>query len=136
MTLPGSDWTMIDTAELWSECSANLRRQVPEPTYNAWLAPLALVEVCANKFVVAAPNTMVVELVTTRFQTLIENVLADVTGITSPEVELVVQAHVMARAGRRRRRAGARRLRSRRGADGGQRPLARHWGARERPSSQ
>ncbi len=95
MTLPGSDWTMIDTAELWSECSANLRRQVPEPTYNAWLAPLALVEVCANKFVVAAPNTMVVELVTTRFQTLIENALADVTGITSPEVELVVQAHVM-----------------------------------------
>ena len=96
MTLPGSDWTIIDTAELWSECSANLRRQVPEPTYNAWLAPLSLIEVCANKFVVAAPNTMVVELVTTRFQTLIEQVLADITGIASPEVELVVQAPVMA----------------------------------------
>jgi len=33
MILPGRDWTMTDTAEqLWSTCSAHLRRQVPEPT--------------------------------------------------------------------------------------------------------
>ena len=43
----------------------------------------------------AAPNSMVLELVTTRFQTLIEQVLAEVTGIASPEVELVVQAPVV-----------------------------------------
>jgi len=30
---------MTDTAEqLWSTCSAHLRRQVPEPTFNAWIA--------------------------------------------------------------------------------------------------
>ncbi len=88
----GRDWTMTDTAELWSTCSANLRRQVPEPTWNAWLAPLSLVEACAPKFVVSAPNSMVLELVTTRFQQLIQQVLADVTGTASPDVELVVQA--------------------------------------------
>ena len=86
---------MTDTAELWSTCSASLRRQVPEPTYNAWIAPLSLVEVCANKYVVSAPNTMVIELVATRFQTLIEQVLADVTGTPSPDVELVIQAPVV-----------------------------------------
>jgi chromosomal replication initiator protein len=86
---------MTDTAELWSTCSANLRRQVPEPTFNAWIAPLSLVEACANKFVVSAPNSMVLELVTTRFQTLIQQVLADVTGTISPAVELVVQAPVV-----------------------------------------
>ena len=71
---------------------AHLRRQVPEPTFNAWIAPLSLVEACAPKFVVAAPNTMVLQLVTTRFYTLIQEVLADVTDIASPDVELVVQA--------------------------------------------
>ena len=88
----GRDWTMTDTAELWSTCSANLRRQVPEPTWNAWLAPLSLVEASAPRFVVSAPNSMVLELVTTRFQQLIEQVLADVTGTASPDVELVIQA--------------------------------------------
>jgi chromosomal replication initiator protein len=83
---------MTNTAELWSTCSANLRRQVPEPTWNAWLAPLSLVEACAPRFVVSAPNSMVLELVTTRFQALIQQVLADVTGTASPDVELVVQA--------------------------------------------
>ena len=83
---------MTTTAELWSTCSANLRRQVPEPTWNAWLAPLSLVEACDPRYVVSAPNSMVLELVTTRFQTLIQQVLADATGTVSPDVELVVQA--------------------------------------------
>jgi chromosomal replication initiator protein len=83
---------MTDTAELWSTCSANLRRQVPEPTWNAWLAPLVLIEASAPRFVVAAPNSIVLELVTTRFQALIEQVLADATGTSGPSLEMVVQA--------------------------------------------
>jgi chromosomal replication initiator protein len=83
---------MTDTAELWSTCLAHLRRQVPEPTFNAWIAPLSLVEACAPRFVVSAPNSMVLQLVTTRFYTLIQEVLSDVTEIASPDVELVVQA--------------------------------------------
>ncbi len=96
MIVPGRDWTMTDTAEqLWSTCSAHLRRQVPEPTFNAWIAPLALVEACPPRFVVSAPNSVVLELVMTRFHTLLEEVLAEVTGTASPEVELVVQAPVV-----------------------------------------
>ncbi len=91
----GRDWTMTDTDDIWSTCLAHLRRQVPEPTFNAWIAPLSLVEACSPRFVVAAPNTMVLQLVTTRFYTLIQEVLSDVTDIASPDVELVVQAPVV-----------------------------------------
>ena len=83
---------MSDLPELWATCAAILRAQVPEPTYNAWLAPLVLVEVSGSRGVVAAPNSMVREQVATRFQTLIEQALADATGLPSFEVELIVQA--------------------------------------------
>ena len=96
MILPGRDGTMTATADqLWSTCSAHLRRQVPEPTFNAWIAPLALVDARPPKFVVSAPNSVVLELVMTRFYTLIQEVLAEVTGTASPDVELVVQAPVV-----------------------------------------
>ncbi len=86
----GRDWNMNDLGEVWAECATVLRRQVPEPTWNAWLAPLVPVEVRGSTFVLAAPSSFVRELVLTRFQPLIEQVLAEATSTPSPEVELVV----------------------------------------------
>lgn len=83
---------MTDLGELWATCSANLRKQVPEPTWNAWLAPLVLVEARGSSFVIAAPNSLVRERVATRFQTLIEASLADGSGNVSTDVEIIVKA--------------------------------------------
>ncbi len=87
----GRDWNMSDLADLWAACSANLRRQVPEPTWNAWLAPLVPVQANGSRFVLAAPNSLVRELVLTRFQPLIEQVIAEATSTQSPDIELVVR---------------------------------------------
>jgi chromosomal replication initiator protein len=82
---------MTDLAELWATCTASLRRQVPEPTWNAWLAPLVPLEATGDRLVLAAPNSMVRELVATRFQSLIAQVLSETTSVAAPEVELVVR---------------------------------------------
>jgi chromosomal replication initiator protein len=87
----GCDWKMTDLAELWATCSANLRRQVPEPTWNAWLAPLVPLEASGSRFVIAAPNSLVRELVATRFQALIEEALARATSNASTGIELIVK---------------------------------------------
>lgn len=83
---------MSDLQELWATCSASLRKQVPEPTWNAWLAPLVPLSTSGDKFVLAAPNSMVRELVSTRFQALIERELAQTCDSGPAAVELVVQA--------------------------------------------
>jgi chromosomal replication initiator protein len=83
---------MSTLSELWATASGILRQQVTEPTWNAWMAPLDLVEATGSKFVMAAPNSMVRELVTTRFLAMIQQVLAEVTGVSSPTVEFVVRA--------------------------------------------
>ncbi len=82
---------MTDLAELWATCSANLRRQVPEPTWNAWLAPLVPLEASGSRFVIAAPNSLVRELVATRFQALIEEALAHATSNASTGIDLIVK---------------------------------------------
>jgi len=56
------------------------------------MAPLALVEADGTHFVLAAPNSMVRELVSTRFLDIIQQALAEATGVLSPQVELVVRA--------------------------------------------
>ena len=83
---------MSDLPEIWAACATILRRQVPEPTYNAWLAPLVLAEVSGSRGVVAAPSSIVREQAAGRFQAMIEQALADATGLPSFEVELIVQA--------------------------------------------
>lgn len=88
----GCDWKMSDFPEVWAACAAILRRHVSELTYNAWLAPLVLVELSGSRAVVAAPSSMVRELVATRFQSLIGQALAEATGTPEFEVELIVQA--------------------------------------------
>ncbi|HET9058403.1 MAG TPA: chromosomal replication initiator protein DnaA [Acidimicrobiales bacterium] len=82
---------MSDLQQLWATCSDSLRKQVPEPTWNAWLAPLVPLEVNGATFVFAAPSSFVRELVLTRFQPLIEQALSEATGAASPALELIVK---------------------------------------------
>ncbi len=63
---------MTDPEELWATCRAILRKQVPEPTWNTWLAPLILLEANESHFVVGAPSSMILERVATRYQGMIE----------------------------------------------------------------
>jgi len=81
---------MTDVGDLWATCSSTLRAQVPEPTWNAWLAPLRLT-VDDGKYRLAAPNSMVCELVHTRFLGMITRALSVATGVEAPPLELVVQ---------------------------------------------
>ena len=83
---------MSDLPEIWAACATILRGQVPEPTYNAWLASLVLAEVSGSRGVVTAPSSIVREQAAGRFQAMIEQALADATGLPSFEVELIVQA--------------------------------------------
>jgi len=82
---------MTDFTELWATCQANLRKQVPEPTWNAWIAPLVPLETSGSKFVIAAPNSMVRERVMARFQAMLEGELARATSTGSADVELIVR---------------------------------------------
>ena len=69
---------------------AILRKQVPEPTWNTWLAPLMLLEANESHFVVGAPNSMIFERVATRYQGMIEGALAEATSTNTVKLELVV----------------------------------------------
>jgi chromosomal replication initiator protein len=53
---------------------------------------LALVEISGSRAVVSAPSSIVREQAMARFQALIEQALAEATGLPSVEVELIVQA--------------------------------------------
>lgn len=79
-----------DATALWSNCTASLRQQVPEPTWNVWLAPLAPVEVAGSNLVLAAPSTYVKEVVSARFLELIHSTLARSSTGSPPAVHLVV----------------------------------------------
>jgi chromosomal replication initiator protein len=81
---------MIDLADVWATCRDSLRKQVPEPTWNAWLASLALLEVSGPRCVVAAPNSLVLERVATRYQNVIEEALAEAMCLEVVDVEFVV----------------------------------------------
>ncbi|MCL6091898.1 MAG: chromosomal replication initiator protein DnaA [Actinobacteria bacterium] len=90
--LESSEREMSDVAELWSSCSSTLREQVPEPAWNAWLAPLVALEVSGARVVLAAPSTFIKEMVLSRFEGLIQQVLSETARIPIEDLELVVQA--------------------------------------------
>jgi chromosomal replication initiator protein len=81
---------MTDLADVWTTCRASMRKQVPEPTWNTWLAPLVLLEAVDSRFVVAAPNSLVLERVASRYEGMIEETLAEVTNTEVVKLELVV----------------------------------------------
>jgi chromosomal replication initiator protein len=81
-----------DLAQLWATCRASLRQQVPEPTWNTYLAPLLLLEGADSQFVVGAPNSMILERVATRYQGMIEGALVEASCAEAVKLELVVHA--------------------------------------------
>ncbi len=81
-----------DLAQLWATCRASLRQQVPEPTWNTYLAPLLLLEGADSQFVVGAPNSMILERVATRYQGMIEGALVEASCGEAVKLELVVHA--------------------------------------------
>ena len=85
-----SEREMSDVARLWSSCSTTLRQQVPEPAWNAWLAPLVPLEASGSRVVLAAPSSFIKDIVLTRFQGLIQQVVAETAHIPLDELELVV----------------------------------------------
>ena len=83
---------MSDLAQLWATSRASLRQQVPEPTWNTYLAPLVLLEGADSQFVVGAPNSMILERVATRYQGMIEEALAEASCADAVKLELVVHS--------------------------------------------
>jgi chromosomal replication initiator protein len=81
---------MIDLADIWATCRDRLRKQVPEATWNTWLASLVLLEVSGSRCVIAAPNSVVLERVATRYQGMIGEALAEAMCLDPAEVEFVV----------------------------------------------
>jgi chromosomal replication initiator protein len=81
---------MTQAEKLWTMCLATLRSQVPEPAYNAWLAPLQLSADDAT-FTVSAPSSIAAELVQTRFLGMNLQALSEVTGTATPILEVAVR---------------------------------------------
>jgi chromosomal replication initiator protein len=86
----GTSQGVDDAVRLWSNCSASLREQVPEPAWNMWLAPLSPVAAVGTSLVLAAPSTYVKEVVSSRFLSLIHSTLATTTSDVERTVDLVV----------------------------------------------
>jgi chromosomal replication initiator protein len=82
---------MNDLDEVWAKCSAELRQEIPEPAWKAWTVPLRLIDAAGDKFVFAAPNSVVREVVLTRYIGLFQRILAQHTGANAPEIEILVQ---------------------------------------------
>jgi chromosomal replication initiator protein len=84
-----------DLPHLWARCMFSLRERVSAPTWNAWLAPLVPLSAAHDRFILAAPNSMVFEQVTNRLVDLIRHTLAELLpvppGTELPSVEIVVQ---------------------------------------------
>jgi chromosomal replication initiator protein len=84
------DYKMNDLEQAWTQCSAELRQEVPEPAWNAWIAPLRLLDADAAKVALAAPNSVVRDVVLTRYQDLLQRALAQHTGFTGQQIEISV----------------------------------------------
>jgi chromosomal replication initiator protein len=88
---------MNNPIELWEAGSLSLRKRVSEPTWNTWLAPLVPLEASDHKLVLAAPNSMVRELVAARFYELIREVIAEASPDGPLDIEIVVQPSALPR---------------------------------------
>ena len=82
---------MSDVVQFWSVCSTNLRHQVPEPAWNAWLAPLVPLDASGPRVVLAAPSKFVKDVALTRFEELIKKAVAEAASVPVQDVELVVE---------------------------------------------
>ncbi|MHB1889846.1 MAG: DnaA N-terminal domain-containing protein, partial [Acidimicrobiales bacterium] len=71
---------MNDSETLWKLCSAVVREQVSEATWQAWLAGMAVELVTDTTVVLRAPNALVRDRVESRFLSLVSSALSEVLG--------------------------------------------------------
>jgi chromosomal replication initiator protein len=69
-----------DVSELWKRCTASLREQVSEATWQVWLAGLRPVSLTADVMVLGVPNSVVHKRVESRFLPLIQETLTTAAG--------------------------------------------------------
>jgi chromosomal replication initiator protein len=68
------------TSELWTRCTASLREQVSDTTWQMWLAGIRPVSFAEGTAVLGVPNPVVRERVETRFLPLIQETLSAMAG--------------------------------------------------------
>lgn len=69
-----------DPETLWKLCSAVVREQVSEATWQAWLAGISVELVTDTTVVLRAPNTLVRDRVQSRFLSLVSSALSEALG--------------------------------------------------------
>jgi chromosomal replication initiator protein len=69
-----------ETNGLWKRCTASLREQVSDATWQMWLSGLRPVSFESGELVLGVPNAVVRERVESRFLLLIEDTLANEAG--------------------------------------------------------
>ena len=82
---------MTDLERLWDDCAEALRQQVSEATWRTWFAGVSALEFDTHRLVLAVPNLMVRDRLESRYRELVEETIADLTGVTYAVV-LEVQA--------------------------------------------
>ena len=71
---------MDGTSELWTRCTASLREQVSDTTWQMWLAGIQPVSLAHGVAVLGVPNRVVRERVESRFLPLIQDTLSAMAG--------------------------------------------------------
>lgn len=71
---------MEETSGLWTRCTASLREQVSETTWQMWLSSIEPVSFGDGTIVLGVPNLVVRDRVDSRFLPLIEETLAVMAG--------------------------------------------------------
>ncbi len=78
---PGYAEGQVDgTSELWTRCTASLREQVSDTTWQMWLAGIRPLSLAHDEVVLGVPNVVVRERVQSRFLPLIQETLSAMAG--------------------------------------------------------
>jgi len=82
-----------DLERLWTECADALRLQVSDATWRTWFAGVAPISLDGQRLVLGVPNTIVRDLLETRYRRLVTDTVTDTLGAPY-DVALEVHAGV------------------------------------------
>jgi chromosomal replication initiator protein len=75
-----SEEQVDNTDGLWTRCTASLREQVSDATWQMWLSPIEPLNFEGSVLTLSVPNAVVRERVSSRFLPMIQDTLATVAG--------------------------------------------------------
>ena len=78
------------SSELWASCLHSLQEEFSAQQYNTWIKPLKVSPDSTEKLILVAPNRFVRDWVNDKFLSRIRQVVCNVTGDISTEVQLEV----------------------------------------------